>query len=103
MAKAKYDAVVQAVHYGNGGKIAWARTFQRRGPIWSDYVLVNRQDLIDQIKSGKRYMTGRRVQQMGGTFEVERQLRVIQRDGDELLGTNGEQSNRDYLENVPVI
>ena len=103
MPKVKYDAVVQAVHYGTSDKIAWARTFQRRGPIWSDYVLVDRQRLIDEIKSGKRYMTGKRVQQMGGTFEVDKPLRVIQRDGNELLVTDGEQTDRDHLENVPVI
>jgi len=103
MAKIKYDAVVQAVHYKPDGNINWVRSFQRRGPIFTDYVILDREHLIDDIKSGKRYMTGTRTEYLAGTFEVDKPVRIFQTNGNEFLVTNESRKERDYLEGVPVI
>lgn len=103
MAKDKYDAVVQAVHYKAGGELGWVRTYQRQGPIFTDYVLVDRECLIQEIKAGKRYLTGTRREYMGGTFEVGEPLRVVQSDGKEIVVVGDTQADKDYLEGVPIV
>ncbi len=52
MARVDYDGVIQAVHYDNQGQVEWVRAFLRRGPVWSDYVQLDRDDLVDKINSG---------------------------------------------------
>jgi len=102
MAKAKYDAVLQAVHYTSNGQVDWVRTFQRRGPIWSDYVLIHRQELVNELKSGRVYVTGRRVPFMAGTFEVGEPVRLVT-NGSERVVVGDNNSDRDYLKGVPII
>ncbi len=103
MAKPKFDGVVEAVHYGPDGRVRWVRAYVRRGDVFSDRVLIEREALIEQLKAGKNFMVGQRIPQMGGTFEVSKPLRVIQRNGRELLTTTDEEVERDWLDGVPII
>lgn len=103
MAKSKYDGVVEAVRYGQDGKVDWVRTYLRRGPTWSDYILLDRQALIEYLKAGRNFMVGRRIPLLAGTFEVTVPVRVIQKNGDEILVTGDLQADRDRLDGVPVL
>ena len=102
MAKEKFDAVVDAVHYNLDGNVEWVRIFERRGPTWSDYVLVSRQKLVEELKAGKKYMVGKRVQYEASTFDVTVPLTLIQ-NGKDILTTVNSKSEVDLLEGVPVI
>jgi hypothetical protein len=103
MADQKYDGVVEAVHYAPDGQVDWVRTYLRRGPTWSDHIIMRRQDLINEIKAGRKMMLGRRVQYMAGTFEVSKSVKVGGADGQEYLFTSYSSNNRDHMEGVPVI
>ena len=103
MANPKYDGVIEAARYKPNGELEWVRAYLRRGPTWSDWVLIDRQSLIKRLKAGKRFMAGDRVPQMAGTFEVTQPVKVIQRDGKEVLVTGDLQSEQDRLEGVPVL
>lgn len=103
MAKQKFDGVVEAVHYKPDGQVDWVRTYLRRGPIFSDYILLDRQTLVEHLKSGKQYVAGRRIPQLASTFEVTNPLHVIRNGGEEILVTGDLQSNRDKLEGVPEL
>lgn len=103
MAKSKFDGVVEAVHYDSDGRVKWVRAYVRRGAIFSDRLLIERQALIEQIKAGKNFMTGRRVPLMGGTFEVAKPVRIVQNNGKEVLTTGESRTDRDHLDGVPVI
>ncbi len=103
MAKAKYDGVVQAVRYGSDGQVQWVRAHLRRGPTWSDHVLLDRKTLIEQIKSGKRFMAGKRIPRLAGTFEVSHPIKLVQKDGQEFLATGDADPQRDRLDGVPLI
>ncbi|MDI6693574.1 MAG: hypothetical protein QME21_00885 [Anaerolineales bacterium] len=103
MAKPKFDGVVEAVHYNSDGKVKWVRAYVRRGAIFSDRVLIERQALIDQIKAGKNFVTGKRLPMMGGTFEVDKPVRIAQNNGKEVLTTGEPREDRDHLDGVPVI
>jgi hypothetical protein len=103
MAKAKFDGIVEAVHYDPDGKVKWVRAYLRRGQTFSDIVLLDRQTLAEQLKSGKRIMAGRRVPLRASTFEVSKPLRLVQQDRQEVLVTGDTAANKDCLEGVPVI
>jgi hypothetical protein len=103
MAKKKFDGVVEAVHYAPDGQIKWARVYLRRGPTFTDRILLDRDALIGQLKAGKNFMAGHRVEQMAGTFEVTRPVRILSTNGREVLVMGDMQSDRDCLEDVPII
>jgi hypothetical protein len=107
MAKRKLDGVVNAVHYNPDGQIAWVRAYLRRGPTFSDYVMLDRQTLIANLKSGKNYLVGERVPQMASTFEVGAALRIIEKDDRQIIVSgdkdDGSTAGRDHLEGAPVI
>jgi len=68
MAK-KPDVVVEAVRYSDG-RIGLVRGFERRGATYSDRLLIDRADLVERLKKGKRVVLGRRKQYMASTFEA---------------------------------
>jgi hypothetical protein len=103
MAKAKFDGVVEAVHYRPDGRVDWVRTYLRRGPTFSDHILLDRQTLVEHLKAGKRYLVGERLPLVASTFKVDQPLRLLEKNGQEILVTGDTQADRDRLEGVPVI
>jgi hypothetical protein len=103
MANPKYDGVIEAVHYTEGGQVDWVRAYLRRGPTWSDHVILRRQDLISEIKAGRKMMVGKRIEFMAGTFDVSAPVLVSGSGGNEVLVVNGKSADRDRLEGVPVL
>lgn len=103
MAKLKYDGVIEAVHYLPDGKVDWARTYLRRGPTFSDYVLLDRQALLEHIHAGKKFYIGKRIPLMGGVFETAEQVLVHKINGQEYLMTQVGDTERDQLDNAPII
>ena len=103
MAKQKFDGVVEAVHYKPDGQIEWVRAFEKYGFVFSDHVLIERQALVERIKSGKKFVVGKRIPYLANTFEVASPLRLASTNGQEVLVTGDKQADRDFLEGVPVI
>jgi hypothetical protein len=98
MAK-KFDGVVEAIRYKNG-QIVTARIFERRGSSFSDWLLVDRKELLERIKSGRKFVTGKRKSLLASTFEIGKALQVVSRDGKDIITTR-EQAEHDELEQVP--
>ncbi len=103
MANKKYDGVIEAVHYSENGRVDWVRAYLRRGPTWSDRVILKRQDLVDEIKSGKRMVIGKRVEFMAGTFDVISPVQLTGPTGQEYLVVSTTSVNCDNLEGAPVL
>ena len=103
MAKVDYDGVVQAVHYEDDGQVMWVRAFLRRGPVWSDYVQLDRDDLVEKINSGLRFRTGKRLPFSGGTFETSYPIELVKVNGHEVLVAGEGQTTTDSLAGVPLI
>ena len=106
MAKSKFDGVVEAVHYKPNGEIDWVRLFERRGAIFSDYLIMDRQTLVERMKAGKRFTAGKRVPYLAGTFETSALLRLVKQGDREILVTDQaqpSQSGHDRLEGVPLV
>jgi len=98
MAK-KFDGVVEAVRYKDG-QISVVRAFERRGAAFSDRIMMDRKELLDRLKDGKKFVTGKRTEFMAGTFERGKPLQVVSRDGQEFISTRSD-AERDELEQAP--
>jgi len=103
MAKQKFDGIVEAVHYAADGRVEWVRAYERRGATFSDRVLIPRQELVNKLKEGKRYLIGRRKQYLASTFDFSQPVHLLPRDGQEVLVVGEIQAERDCLEGVPII
>lgn len=103
MAKQRFDGVIEAVRYKPEGKVDWVRAYLRRGPTFSDHVLLPRQSLIDLIKDGKLFMTGSRVLYKASTFEVVEPVRLLEKGGKSFLVAGGDSPEHDSLAGVPHI
>ncbi len=99
MAK-KQDGVIEAVRYKNGQIVA-VRAYERRGSSYSDRVLIDRKDLLERIKKGKRMVVGSRTELLASTFESGKSLQIVNRDGKEFI-TTLDSTDRDILEQAPV-
>ena len=99
MAK-KFDGVIEAVHYKNG-QIVVVRAFERRGAAFSDHILMDRKELLERLKDGRKFVTGKRTEFMAGTFEEGKPLQVVSRDGRDFISTRAN-ADADELEQTPV-
>jgi glycerate kinase len=97
------DGVVESVRYGTDGMVEWVRMYQRRGPTYSDWVLVKRPALIEMLKAGKKVVVGERVRFEASTFKTGPVLQVIERGGKEMLVTGEGRAEKDNLEGVPIV
>lgn len=100
---ARFDGVIEAVRY-QGGRIEVVRAYERRGPTFSDRVLLDRKALLERLEGGKRFVTGQRKEYLASTFEVGKPVKLAGQDGKQVVTTRdapnaGEQ---DLLEGVPV-
>ncbi len=77
MARMKIDGVIEAVRYTPGGLISIVRTYERRGAVWSDHVLLGRQELVARLRNGKRFVTGERKEYLGSVFETGATVRYV--------------------------
>jgi len=103
MASKTLHGVIEAVHYKPDGQIDWVRVYLRRGPTFSDRIIINRATLIENIKSGKRFMTGKRIPLKASTFETEKQLQLLQKDDREILIAGDASTEKEYLVGVSWI
>jgi hypothetical protein len=103
MPKAKFDGVVVAVHYTPGGMIDWVRAHERRDMVFSDVLILNRDDFLKRLQDGERFVTGKRKKYLGNSFETGLKI-ITTRQGDEtLILTEGAGENRDLLVDVPIL
>lgn len=94
----KFDGVIEAVRYGPDGRLQTARIYERRGPTWSDVLLISRDELIRRLKAGQRFVTGARKPFLASTFEVKSPVRLAGADGAEALLSGSEQAEGDRLD-----
>jgi len=101
--KKKIDGVIEAVHFASAGHVEWVRAYERRGPTFSDLVIIQREDLIQKINSGKRFVVGSRKEFLSSTFDVKYPIRVIRAGGKDYLAFSEEVESCDALTGLPVI
>jgi hypothetical protein len=97
----KFDGVIEAVRYKNG-QIVVVRAFERRGAAFSDRVLLDRKELLESLKKGRKFMIGTRTELLAGTFDVQgNPVQVLEQNGREIIATRSD-ADHDELEQAPV-
>ncbi len=101
----KVDGVIEAAHFGPDGRLAWVRAYERRGPTWSDVVLLDRAALIQRLKARKRFHVGVRREFWASEFDLSTSLRLAQTPhGNFLITGHGNMDlPQDQLEGIPVV
>ncbi len=106
MSASKVDGVLEAVRLDPQGRVLLARVYERRGPTWTDRILLERSELIARLKAKKRFYTGERVELMAGTFKVDLPVQLGGATGQEVLLTGDARSTDpadcDRLTGVPI-
>jgi hypothetical protein len=103
MAKKKpIDGVIEAVRYSKQGNVELVRAYERRGPTYSDVILLSRLDLIMRLTSHKRYVVGTRKEHQGSTFDIMCDVRLVGESGHELLLSEGATPEHDDLDPAPI-
>lgn len=98
MSKQKIDGVIEAVRYFPDGNINLVRIYERRGVVFSDYILMGREKLMEHLKHGSRYYTGKRIKDMANKFDVIHHVKLAENS----VVTDNAQSTCDLLEDVPL-
>ncbi len=96
----KCDFVIEAVRYKNG-KIDVVRGYQRRGPTFTDRILLDRKTLLERLKEGKHILTGQRKEFLASTFDLGKPVQLFEQDGRQVVATLP-QAEHDELEGVPL-
>ena len=96
----KVDGVIEAVRY-KSGKIDIVRAYERRGPTFSDRVLLDRKTLLERLTQGKHFVTGQRKEYLASTFDLGKPVNLVGNDDKRVLTTNA-QEDHDELEGVPA-
>jgi len=85
MANKKADGVVEAAHLNKDGDLLWVRAYERRGPTWSDVVLLDRANLISRLEKGKRFFIGKRIEFQASEFEIGEPIRLQKKKEERFL------------------
>jgi hypothetical protein len=97
----KFDTVIEAVHLTQNGMIESVRAYERRGATYSDRVLISRENLLRGIAAGKKFATGRRIENLGSKFEQLLPVRVVEDGGKELVTNDNHLREIDFLTGTP--
>jgi hypothetical protein len=98
MARIKIDGVIEAVRYNSDGLISVVRMYQRRGVVWTDRILFDRSDLVEQLKNRKCLVTGSRRESFGSVFKTGSTVHYT----DDHIVTEGQAALRDLLAGVSL-
>jgi len=99
----KVDGVIEAAHFTSDGKLAWVRAYERRGPTWSDTVLLDRDALVQRLKKRKRFYVGTRREFLASEFELGEPVRLIEFYRGFILVVGKGQVRQDKLEGIPIV
>jgi len=91
------DLVLVAARFaGDTSLLSWAQAYERRGPIWTDILLLDREQLISRLRAKKRVFTGR-PRELSGDFDVISPVRLMQAAGTSVLRADGRDAPGDDL------
>jgi hypothetical protein len=102
MYRKKFDGVIEAVRYSPEGWLSMARIYERVGAAFTDRILITRDQLVQRLKTGKRFMIGQRRVYMAGTFDVSSQVRLSDLPGKETLYITQPARDHDDLQGAPL-
>lgn len=102
MARIKFDGLIEAVRYTPEGEIDQVRLYERRGPTFSDHVLMDREALLAFMTSGKKVVTGTRQLLMASTFNVDKKVHAVKASNGRMVISTQKTASQDKLEGTLI-
>jgi hypothetical protein len=96
------DGVIETVRYDASGRLSLVRVYERRGPTFSDHILLSRQQLIQKLRTGKKFYLGKRILLQASTFELGKPVFLSGKPGDEAIVSQINDDNHDDLQEAPL-
>jgi hypothetical protein len=103
LSRIKVDGVIEVVHYDPTGQVEWARAYERRGSAFSDLLIIPRSQLVERLKAGKKYVIGKRIPYLAGSFETGKIVRLVEHDAQQNFTTEDQPAEKDTLPQTPVV
>jgi len=73
----KADIVVVAARYeAGGGRLSQAQAYERRGSVWGDIVLLDREALLGKVRSRRKVFAGEARAEVPGDFILRGAIRA---------------------------
>ena len=73
----KADVVVVAARYeAGGGRLSQAQAYERRGSVWGDIVLLDREALLGKVRSRRKVFAGEARAEVPGDFILRGAIRA---------------------------
>ena len=101
--KKSFDGVIVGARYTSEGKIKWVRAFERHGFVFTDRLLMDRNTLIENLRTGKKFKTGKRLVYQGNDFDVWEDIKLLEEEEDSVIVVGDKQSKEDFLGDLPII
>ena len=92
----RLDVVVVAARYDPQGKLTVVQGFERRGQVWSDLILLDRDTLIRRLRSRRRVAVAVPTP-VPGDFDIVARVRLERKNGAETLTSNSGHTDQDHL------
>ena len=102
MAQNKFDYMIEAIHYTADGVLEKVRLYEKRGPSFSDRVMISRDQLIHILKSGKKVVSGTRKAYLGSTFDLTGEIQLSGSKDAPTIVLGEEPSSQDQLAGLPI-
>jgi len=97
MPRDKITAVIDSVRYLPDGGIDVVRLYERRGAVWSDYLLLSRIDFIKRIRKGK-ITAGSRKPFLGSDLNLGIPIHYEM----DVFFTGNQRGKSDFMDGVPI-
>jgi len=98
----KFDGVIEAVRYASDGNIDQVRAYERSGFVFSDWLMLDREALVERLKDGKRFYIGQRKSYLGNDFKIAEEVRLEETSGTEKVVAGKSEGKQDDLQNTPI-
>ncbi len=102
MTQKKIDGVIETVRYDAKGMLSLIRVYERRGPTFSDLVLLSRDQLIQKLRTGKKFYVGKRIQLQASTFDLGCPVFLSGHAEHEVIVSQTSHENHDELQDAPL-
>jgi hypothetical protein len=98
----KADLVIVAARIdASSGRLTQAQAYERRGAVWSDVLLLDREALLARLSSRRKVYSGAPSAEVPGDFIVRGEIRLQGADGRAWLALGTTRVDRDDL-GIPV-
>ncbi len=102
MPNIKFDYLIEALHYSPYGELQNIRVFERRGPSFSDRLILSRAQLVDLMQAGKKVVAGKRQSYLASTFDVIDFVQLSGTKDTPVIVLGEEPASEDRLPGIPV-